>query len=72
MGSGKEFVGNLVGSKDLASSGHQQNTDGQGREATGQAKDYAGGAVDRVTGAIGSGIASVTGNPNAESEFSCS
>lgn len=70
VGSGKEFVGNLFGSKSLADEGKQQNAQGEGREAAGQVKDLAGGAVDRVTGAVGSGIAAAAGNKDAERRLS--
>jgi uncharacterized protein YjbJ (UPF0337 family) len=66
VGSGKEFVGNAIGSPDLKREGRQQNQEGQGREAAGQIKDYVGGAADRVTGAIGSAVAGLTGNPQAQ------
>lgn len=43
IGSGKEFVGNAVGSESLKREGRDQNADGQGREAAGQISDYASG-----------------------------
>ncbi|KAI5814971.1 hypothetical protein BZA77DRAFT_388758 [Pyronema omphalodes] len=69
VGSGKEFVGNVVGSSDLKAQGRQQNQEGQGQEAAGQIKDYVGGAVDRVTGAVGSAVAAVTGNKGAQESY---
>jgi len=65
-GSGKEFVGNVVGSDNLKTEGRRQNEEGQGREAAGQIKDYVGGAVDRATGTIGAAVAGVTGNSQAK------
>ncbi|KAI5793101.1 hypothetical protein EDC01DRAFT_728221 [Geopyxis carbonaria] len=69
IGSGKEFLGNVIGSDSMARDGRQQNQEGQGREAAGQLKDYVGGAADRVTGAVGAGIASLTGNPQAKQSY---
>ncbi|KAF8545514.1 hypothetical protein BDD12DRAFT_721942 [Trichophaea hybrida] len=69
VGSGKEFVGNVLESNDLKNEGRQQNQEGQGREAAGQIKDYVGGAVDRVTGTIGSAVAGVTGNSQAKDAY---
>jgi uncharacterized protein YjbJ (UPF0337 family) len=66
VGSGKEFIGNAVGSADLKREGRQQNQEGQGREAAGQLKDYVGGAADRVTGTIGSAVAGLTGNTQVQ------
>lgn len=66
VGSGKEFVGNVVGSRDLQAEGRRQNEEGQGREAAGQVKDYVGGAVDRVTGTIGTAVSGLTGNSQAK------
>ncbi|TGZ81612.1 hypothetical protein EX30DRAFT_318748 [Ascodesmis nigricans] len=69
LGSGKEFVGNLVGNKSLTDEGRDQNAQGQTRETVGQVKDFVGGAADRVVGTVGSGLASVTGNKNAEQSY---
>lgn len=43
IGSGKEFVGNAIGSDSLRREGRDQNTEGQGREAAGQLKDFTSG-----------------------------
>lgn len=59
-------MGNLVGNKSLTDEGRDQNAQGQTRETVGQVKDFVGGAADRVVGTVGSGLASVTGNKNAE------
>ncbi|KAI5853987.1 hypothetical protein BZA05DRAFT_473312 [Tricharina praecox] len=69
VGSGKEFMGNTLGNDALVREGRRQNDEGQGREAAGQIKDYVGGAADRVTGAIGSVVAGITGNPQAQSAY---
>lgn len=41
IGSGKEAVGNAVGSDDLRREGMNQNAEGQGQEAAGQIADFA-------------------------------
>ncbi|CUS14119.1 unnamed protein product [Tuber aestivum] len=69
IGSGKEFVGNTIGSDSLKREGRDQNTEGQGQEAAGQLKDFAEGAADRVTGTIGAAASSLTGNTQAQSDF---
>jgi uncharacterized protein YjbJ (UPF0337 family) len=43
VGSGKEMLGNLVGSEGLRREGEQQNAAGKGQEAEGQVKDFGGG-----------------------------
>jgi uncharacterized protein YjbJ (UPF0337 family) len=43
VGSGKEFVGNAIGSENLKREGKDQNAQGQGKEAYGQLKDYTSG-----------------------------
>lgn len=43
VGSGKEFVGNAVGSDNLKREGREQNAEGQGQEAAGQIADFASG-----------------------------
>ena len=43
IGSGKEFVGNTIGSDSLKREGRDQNAEGQGREAAGQLQDYTSG-----------------------------
>lgn len=52
VGSGKEMVGNLVGSESLKRDGADQNRAGKEQEARGQLNDFAGGAADRVTGTL--------------------
>ncbi|KAL7268874.1 hypothetical protein RUND412_008488 [Rhizina undulata] len=70
VGSGKEFVGNALGSKKLKCEGEEQNERGQGKEASGQIMDYVGGIADRVTGTVGGVTSSLLGNENAQAEFS--
>lgn len=43
VGSGKEFIGNAIGSDSLKREGREQNAQGQGQEAAGQVTDYASG-----------------------------
>ncbi|KAF2865535.1 hypothetical protein BDV95DRAFT_507186 [Massariosphaeria phaeospora] len=62
VGSGKEFVGGLVGSENMKQEGIRQNKEGQGQEAEGQVKDLGKGVQDRVGGAVGSAVAGLTGN----------
>lgn len=69
VGSGKEFAGNVVGSRRLQAEGRRQNEEGQGREAAGQIKDYVGGAVDRATGTVGTAVSGLTGNAQAKGAF---
>lgn len=69
IGSGKEFVGNVIGSPSLANEGRRQNEQGQGQEAVGQLKDYSGGVVDRITGTVGAAVAGFTGNTEARGKF---
>jgi uncharacterized protein YjbJ (UPF0337 family) len=69
IGSGKEFVGNVVGSDSLKREGRDQNTEGQGQEAAGQLKDFTSGVANRVTGTIGAAVSGLTGNTQAKSDF---
>ncbi|KAH0611133.1 uncharacterized protein H6S33_011560 [Morchella sextelata] len=69
IGSGKEFVGNAVGSDNLRREGRQQNSEGQGKEAAGQVADFASGVVNRVTGTIGSVASGIVGNKEAQTDF---
>lgn len=43
VGSGKEFVGNAIGSDNLKREGRDQNAEGKGQEAAGQIADFASG-----------------------------
>ena len=69
VGSGKEFIGGLVGSKDLQQAGREQNLAGQGQEAKGQLSDLGQGISDRVGGAVGGAGAALTGNREAQAKF---
>jgi len=69
LGSGKEFVGNTIGSDSLKREGRDQNAEGQGREAAGQLQDYTSGVANRVTGTIGAAMSGLTGNTQAQSDF---
>lgn len=62
VGSGKETVGNLVGSESLKREGREQNLQGQGQEAKGQLADFGQGIGDRVAGTVGGGAAALVGD----------
>ncbi|KAF2103483.1 hypothetical protein NA57DRAFT_63999 [Rhizodiscina lignyota] len=66
IGSGKEMLGNLVGAEGLKREGIEQNKQGKGQEAQGQLSDLGGGVKDRVSGTVGSAVAGLTNNPEAE------
>jgi len=68
IGSGKEFVGGLVGSENLKRQGREQNDAGKAQEAQGQLNDFGAGVADRVTGAVGGAVAGVTGDRDAQLE----
>lgn len=62
IGSGKEFVGGLVGAEGLRQEGARQNEDGKAQQAQGQVQDFGKGVSDRVQGAVGGVVAGITGN----------
>ncbi|ERF76969.1 hypothetical protein EPUS_02682 [Endocarpon pusillum Z07020] len=62
VGSGKETVGNLVGSEGLKREGREQNLQGQGQEAKGQLADFGQGVGDRVAGTMGGAVAALVGD----------
>jgi len=66
VGSGKEFIGGLVGSENLKQQGREQNADGKAQEAKGQLNDLGSGIADRVGGAVGGAVAGVTGDREAQ------
>jgi len=66
IGSGKEFIGGLVGSEDLKRQGEEQNAQGKGQEAEGQLKDLGSGIARRVSGTVGGAVAGVTGDRDAQ------
>jgi uncharacterized protein YjbJ (UPF0337 family) len=68
MGSGKEFVGNLVGAEGLKQGGIRQNKEGQAQEAQGQASDLIEGMEKRVGGAAKQVVAGFTGNQAQKEE----
>jgi len=53
IGSGKEFVGGLVGNESLKTQGRTQYDEGVRREASGQANDLVEGMGNRVAGSLG-------------------
>jgi hypothetical protein len=69
MGSGKETIGNLIGSEDLKRQGREQNASGQAQEAKGQLSDLGNGIGDRVTGAVGGAVAGLTGDRAGQQNF---
>jgi len=66
VGSGKEFVGGLIGSENLKRQGQEQNASGKAQEAKGQLSDLTAGATDRFTGAVGGAVAGITGDRDAQ------
>ncbi|KIN05692.1 hypothetical protein OIDMADRAFT_16937 [Oidiodendron maius Zn] len=66
VGSGKEFVGGLVGSESLKQQGREQNADGKAQEAQGQLSDLGSGISNRVSGAVGGTVAGITGDRDAQ------
>ncbi|RPB24271.1 hypothetical protein L211DRAFT_837654 [Terfezia boudieri ATCC MYA-4762] len=69
VGSVKKAVGNLTGNAALKDAGARQEQEGQEQKAAGQIKDLTSGAADRVAGTIGSGMASLTKNTEAQADF---
>jgi len=66
VGSGKEMVGNLIGSESMKAEGIEQNRQGKAQEAQGQLQDLGAGVKDRVGGAVGGAIAGITGDRQAQ------
>jgi len=66
IGSGKEFLGGLVGSESLKQQGRDQNAEGKAQEAKGQLNDLGSGVANRVQGAVGGAVAGVTGDHEAQ------
>ncbi|KAF2462148.1 hypothetical protein BDY21DRAFT_276924 [Lineolata rhizophorae] len=62
IGSGKEMLGNVVGSENLRQQGIRQNQEGKEQEARGQLSDYGSGIKDRVGGAVGGAAAALQGD----------
>ena len=69
VGSGKETLGNLIGSQDLKQQGREQNLQGQGQEAKGQLSDLGKGISDRTQGAVGGAVASLTGDRTEQARY---
>lgn len=69
LGSGKEFIGGLVGSESLKQEGIKQNQAGKEQEARGQLTDLSEGVSDRVSGAVGGVVAGLTGDKKAEAAY---
>lgn len=62
VGSGKEFVGGLVGAEGLKQEGIRQNQEGKAQEAQGQLSDLGQGVAERAKGALGGAVAGLTGD----------
>jgi len=69
LGSGKQFVGGLVGSESLKSEGQSQYEAGVARETQGQATDLASGLTDRVKGSLGGIGAAITDDREAQARY---
>jgi len=69
IGSGKQFVGGLVGSESLKTQGRDQYDEGVRRETAGQASDLVQGVSDRVKGTVGNIGAAVTGDTEAQRKY---
>ncbi|KAI9734576.1 MAG: hypothetical protein M1834_002177 [Cirrosporium novae-zelandiae] len=69
VGAAKESIGNLVGAEGLKQEGIEQNRQGKGQEAQGQLNDLGSGYVNRVSGAVGSAVAGLTGNKEAQGDY---
>ncbi|KAK3069053.1 hypothetical protein LTR53_010710 [Teratosphaeriaceae sp. CCFEE 6253] len=69
IGSGKETLGNLIGSEGLKREGAQQNAQGAGQEAGGQLNDLGSGMADRAKGTIGGAVAGLTGNTADKAKY---
>ena len=69
VGSAKETVGNLLGNENLKQQGREQNLQGQGQEAKGQLSDLGQGIGDRVQGTLGSAVAGLTNDREAQARY---
>lgn len=69
IGSGKEFLGGLIGSESMKQEGARQHQEGVALEKQGQAQDLVGGMKDRATGAVGAGLSKLTGNTQAQAAY---
>ncbi|KAK6513311.1 hypothetical protein TWF281_004948 [Arthrobotrys megalospora] len=58
IGSGKQFVGGLIGNESLKAQGRTQYDEGVRQETAGQASDLVDGYTDRVGGALGGMLSS--------------
>ncbi|EDN94523.1 hypothetical protein SS1G_10397 [Sclerotinia sclerotiorum 1980 UF-70] len=62
IGSGKEFIGGMLGAEELRKEGREQNAAGRGQQAQGQLNDLGSGVKDRVKGSVGEKVAGVKGD----------
>ncbi|KAF3279545.1 hypothetical protein TWF970_004096 [Orbilia oligospora] len=56
IGSGKQFVGGMIGNESLKAQGRAQYDEGVQQETSGQASDLVDGYADRISGAIGGAL----------------
>ncbi|ATZ57201.1 hypothetical protein BCIN_14g03610 [Botrytis cinerea B05.10] len=68
VGSGKEFVGGILGSEEMKKDGREQNAAGRGQEAQGQLNDLGSGVKNRVQGSVGGAVAGIVGDREKEEE----
>ncbi|KAJ8062535.1 hypothetical protein OCU04_009063 [Sclerotinia nivalis] len=66
IGSGKEFVGGMLGAEELRKEGREQNAAGRGQQAQGQLNDLGSGVKDRVKGSVGEKVAGIKGDREEE------
>jgi len=69
IGSGKQFVGGVIGSDNLKSQGRDQYDAGVSKEAQGQANDFVQGVGDRVQGTLGGIGAALTNDRVAQEKY---
>jgi len=69
IGSGKQFVGGVIGSESLKAQGREQYDRGVQRETAGQASDLVEGISKRVGGTLGNIGAAVTGDTEAQRTY---
>ncbi|KAI9644188.1 hypothetical protein NHQ30_007542 [Ciborinia camelliae] len=66
VGSGKEFLGGIIGSEEMKKDGREQNAAGKGQEAQGQLNDLGSGIANRVQGTVGGAAAALKGDREKE------
>ncbi|TIB80045.1 hypothetical protein E3Q22_02170 [Wallemia mellicola] len=66
VGSGKEFIGNTIGSQDLSKSGKEQHAQGEAERKEAEAKQYGEGLVDSATGKAKNIGGAITGDKDQQ------